>query len=162
MPRTLQATFRRDFSCTKMMVISSVQMRTISLRLATHMDTFRADRWWETFQTDTPSSALAFSSDPVYLKLAYTAATSTLNIWGSTDGTTWTEQQWGGGSYDLVRTDLTGALKVGIALSDYAAGSGNTAQFANFSLTTVPEPGAMVLLATGLIGLLAYAWRKRR
>ena len=43
-----------------------------------------------------------------------------------------------------------------IALSDYAAASGNTAQFASFSLTTVPEPGAMVLLATGLIGLLAY------
>jgi hypothetical protein len=25
-----------------------------------------------------------------------------------------------------------------------------------------PEPGALVLLSTGLIGLLAYAWRKRR
>ena len=25
----------------------------------------------------------------------------------------------------------------------------------------VPEPGAIVLLASGLIGLLAYAWRKR-
>ena len=26
----------------------------------------------------------------------------------------------------------------------------------------VPEPTALVLLATGLIGLLAYAWRKRK
>jgi hypothetical protein len=26
----------------------------------------------------------------------------------------------------------------------------------------VPEPGTIVLLATGLLGLLAYAWRKRR
>ena len=29
-------------------------------------------------------------------------------------------------------------------------------------IASVPEPGAIVLLATGLIGLLAYAWRKRR
>ena len=28
--------------------------------------------------------------------------------------------------------------------------------------TTIPEPGTLVLLLTGLIGLLAYAWRKRR
>ena len=26
----------------------------------------------------------------------------------------------------------------------------------------VPEPGTLVLLATGLIGLLCYAWRKRK
>jgi hypothetical protein len=26
----------------------------------------------------------------------------------------------------------------------------------------VPEPGTLVLLATGLVGLLAHAWRKRR
>jgi hypothetical protein len=29
-------------------------------------------------------------------------------------------------------------------------------------LPTVPEPSTMVLLASGLIGLLAYAWRKRK
>ena len=28
--------------------------------------------------------------------------------------------------------------------------------------TTVPEPSVIVLLATGLLGLLAYAWRKRK
>lgn len=28
--------------------------------------------------------------------------------------------------------------------------------------STIPEPGTVVLLATGLLGLLAYAWRKRK
>jgi hypothetical protein len=32
----------------------------------------------------------------------------------------------------------------------------------NMSYHAVPEPSALALLATGLVGLLAYAWRKRR
>jgi hypothetical protein len=31
-----------------------------------------------------------------------------------------------------------------------------------FSTAAVPEPASIVVFATGLIGLLAYAWRKRR
>lgn len=30
------------------------------------------------------------------------------------------------------------------------------------TITSVPEPGTVVLLATGLLGLLAYGWRKRK
>ena len=39
-----------------------------------------------------------------------------------------------------------------------------SAQFDNVRLTysSVPEPGTIVLLVTGLLGLLAYAWRKRK
>jgi len=33
----------------------------------------------------------------------------------------------------------------------------------NFKLiSTIPEPGMLILFTTGLVGLLAYAWRKRR
>jgi hypothetical protein len=37
-------------------------------------------------------------------------------------------------------------------------------QFKNLSLNVgvAPEPGTLALLATGLVGLLAYAWRRRR
>ena len=34
--------------------------------------------------------------------------------------------------------------------------------FDNLTISQVPEPTALIMLVTGLIGLLAYAWRKRR
>lgn len=34
--------------------------------------------------------------------------------------------------------------------------------FDDFSLTVVPEPAAATMLVTALIGLMAYAWRKKR
>ena len=47
----------------------------------------------------------------------------------------------------------------------YASGSdeeNNGMDNISFSQTVVPEPSTVVLLGTGLLGLLAYAWRKRR
>ena len=32
----------------------------------------------------------------------------------------------------------------------------------DLQVSTIPEPGTLVLLVVGLLGLLAYAWRKRR
>ena len=43
------------------------------------------------------------------------------------------------------------------------AGAGNHAGTRlDATITPTPEPGTVVLLLTGLFGLLAYAWRKRR
>jgi hypothetical protein len=48
--------------------------------------------------------------------------------------------------------------------SHYFINDGSARVFvgANAMFTPAPEPGALVLCGTGLIGLLAYAWRKRR
>lgn len=59
-----------------------------------------------------------------------------------------------------------GGQKVMIAVCAYpgTAGGGRIA-FDNVRMETqgvVPEPGTLVLLASGLMGLLAYAWRKRK
>lgn len=35
-------------------------------------------------------------------------------------------------------------------------------EFDVFGTASIPEPGTMALLATGLLGLLCYAWRKRK
>jgi hypothetical protein len=43
-----------------------------------------------------------------------------------------------------------------------SAGDAMTAKLDNFGTITTPEPSAVVLLVSGAIGLLAYAWRKRR
>jgi hypothetical protein len=53
----------------------------------------------------------------------------------------------------------------GIALFDVANTTANNGvSFNNVSLVAspIPEPGTVALLATGLFGLMAYAWRKRK
>ena len=41
--------------------------------------------------------------------------------------------------------------------------SSNTYQaFEILNVAATPEPGTLTLLAAGLVGLLAYAWRKRK
>lgn len=45
---------------------------------------------------------------------------------------------------------------------DQAAYDAKLASLAGHFAYAVPEPGTMLLLATGMIGLLAYPWRKRK
>jgi len=55
---------------------------------------------------------------------------------------------------------VTGGTITGYLASD--ASYSNCTVLRGLSIVTVPEPGAFALLAAALIGLLAYAWRKRK
>ena len=77
-----------------------------------------------------------------------------------TDGGSWTTDP-------LLQNVAMGFTTVnGVYVVDNASVwvTGSGGYIDNLSLTSVPipEPGTLALLATGLIGLLCYAWRKRR
>jgi hypothetical protein len=80
----------------------------------------------------------------------YYRTTDTAGSWGEwTHAGLKTGLAWSMSEYDQVTVDL------------HAMGVGGDVD--SIMLTNnVPEPSAIVLAVTGLIGLLAYAWRKRR
>ena len=67
---------------------------------------------------------------------------------------------------DLYQTNLvgstsnTGSSRFLWGCSD--AGAVADANWSSVKLSTIPEPGSLLLLTTGVVGLLAYTWRKRR
>lgn len=44
----------------------------------------------------------------------------------------------------------------------FQSANSGTAYWDNLTVTQIPEPGTLALLAAGLVGLLCYAWRKRK
>jgi hypothetical protein len=67
---------------------------------------------------------------------------------------------WAPAQGAVIYSDALGAGSDGGAIG-YAYGGG-TVERSNLEVPTSPEPATLVLLGTGLMGLLAYAWRKRR
>jgi hypothetical protein len=79
----------------------------------------------------------------------------TRGTWSDASSLSWTATAAGHGLE--IQVDVTGFSQAGIWTA-------NQAMLDNFRLeaTPAPEPSMMALLATGPIGLLAYAWRRRR
>ncbi len=77
----------------------------------------------------------------------------------------------GGADFDHITREITIPTGVtGVQINVNAAvpwrsdsvGDGSTIWVDNFALSQVPEPSSFVIMAAGLLGLLAYAWRKRQ
>jgi hypothetical protein len=78
------------------------------------------------------------------------------------DGTTATAAI-GGGNHEVdlsYSTDIAQTLT--LKMDGTGSGNGGFRMVALTGPAPIPEPGTLVLIATGLIGLLAYAWRKRK
>jgi hypothetical protein len=113
--------------------------------------------WQETTSGHTATQGAAtpiLSDDTLY----YKAATYTPVVWNPDD-------------YSVAISGLNGSLTRTFGIVPGALLSGEDLRYVDglevegvvhLSYNAVPEPSAIVLLTSGLAGLLAYAWRRRR
>ena len=130
----------------------SLTASTLSDGPLTALQTALSPYGWPVLDAWTLSTTGTFgANDPAYLSLSIPSQYSyysrdTLHVWSSPDGTTWSQ---------IDPNDLTFD-------GNYASFTVNANLLNGYSYAVVPEPTGLLLVAAGLAGLLAYAWRKRK
>jgi hypothetical protein len=85
--------------------------------------------------------------------------------YGNQNVITWTFSKIGehgmSGTGTLTITGLTASDGLYFGTAGISDSTQNRPAWDNLTYSAIPEPGAVVLCASGLISLLAYAWRKR-
>lgn len=100
------------------------------------------------------SSTFAQSQDGIERSVTALVYQGTTQLWSSTGTVDSAQSYASSGVLTVAEGDTV----------DFAVGGGarTTSVTAQVSFTAIPEPCSLILLATGLFGLLAYAWRKQR
>jgi hypothetical protein len=108
--------------------------------------------WWQ-YRDGNLGTALA--------SIFYIDGTGTSQLLGSMTAYPDAKQTWQ--QYTLSNVAATsGSVGYNVAIGFKSLESWSTIDDVALSYTGIPEPAVSVLLATGLMGLLAYAWRRRR
>jgi hypothetical protein len=124
-----------------------------------------------TASVDAANDSLNGYTIPFRISLTYDGNTGPLGEWFAYNDTATTAKPVGGEDWQTFTysfTVPTGASYIGKSLGIRLTGLNNyymgelCYDNVHLSVTSVPEPSTLALLAAGLLGLLAYAWRKRR
>jgi hypothetical protein len=96
----------------------------------------------------------------VKLVMDYTTGKGVLSAMNLTDGATTFTQIADNIDLQLTRGNAPALSTLNCLYIRTTGAAGNPAVVDNLRIGTTPEPNTAVLLGTGLLGLLAYAWRK--